>query len=199
MKEHDIVIQEYEEAYALKMENVDTVITLKLKELEDSYSSKFQALEDDKEQWEKEKKAIASSHTFDTKIKLDVGGTHFTTTLTTLTRFPDSMIGAMFSGRHKIVTDESGYFFIDRDGAHFRHILNYLRCPEDFDASAIRCKEASYYGLESFMFPGELETKTMKIKKLYVRKFMVCGDILNGVIHRMIHRSISGSVQNVNP
>jgi hypothetical protein len=36
------------------------------------------------------------------KIKLDVGGQHFTTTKTTITRFPASIIGAMFSGRHVI-------------------------------------------------------------------------------------------------
>ena len=32
----------------------------------------------------------------------------------TLQRFPESMIAAMFSGRHKLDVDEDGAFFIDR-------------------------------------------------------------------------------------
>ena len=37
------------------------------------------------------------------------------------------MLAVMFSGRHNASTDEDGRYFIDRDGTHFRYILNYLR------------------------------------------------------------------------
>ena len=37
------------------------------------------------------------------------------------------MLAAMFSGRHNARKDEDGRYFIDRDGTHFRYILNYLR------------------------------------------------------------------------
>ncbi len=37
------------------------------------------------------------------------------------------MLAAMFSGRHELQREPDGSFFIDRDGAHFRHILNFLR------------------------------------------------------------------------
>ena len=60
-------------------------------------------------------------------VKLNVGGHLFTTSTLTLQRDPDSMLAVMFSGRHKLVKDENGAYFIDRDGTHFRHILNYLR------------------------------------------------------------------------
>jgi hypothetical protein len=30
------------------------------------------------------------------------------------------MLAVMFSGRHEIVKDENGRFFIDRDGKYFR-------------------------------------------------------------------------------
>ncbi|RUO95923.1 BTB/POZ protein [Jimgerdemannia flammicorona] len=61
------------------------------------------------------------------KIKLNVGGNLFETSLTTLKRDPQSMLAAMFSGRHPLTADADGSYFIDRDGTHFRLILNYLR------------------------------------------------------------------------
>jgi hypothetical protein len=35
-------------------------------------------------------------------VKLNVGGSRFETTRATLTQFPDSMLGTMFSGRHAL-------------------------------------------------------------------------------------------------
>ncbi|BFG33668.1 hypothetical protein CerSpe_199420 [Prunus speciosa] len=64
-------------------------------------------------------------------IRLNIGGNKFCTSVDTLTqREPNSMLAAMFSGRHNVVCEEDcekGYVFIDRDGTHFRHILNWLR------------------------------------------------------------------------
>ncbi|XP_072973999.1 FH protein interacting protein FIP2 [Typha angustifolia] len=62
-------------------------------------------------------------------VVLNIGGKKYTTTIDTLTqREPDSMLAAMFSGRHTISQDpDSGMIFVDRDGKHFRHILNWLR------------------------------------------------------------------------
>ncbi len=37
------------------------------------------------------------------------------------------MIARMFSGCMHLRTDPEGRYFMDRDGTHFRHILNYLR------------------------------------------------------------------------
>ena len=37
------------------------------------------------------------------------------------------MLHAMFSGRFETKPSEDGSYFIDRDGTHFRYILNYLR------------------------------------------------------------------------
>ena len=63
-------------------------------------------------------------------INLNIGGRRFTTSLQTLTKDPDSMLAAMFSGKFEVKPSEDGAFFIDRDGKHFRFILNYLRDGE---------------------------------------------------------------------
>ena len=110
--------------------------------------------------WEEEKKRIASTHNVEPTVKLDIGGHSFITTLTTLTRFPDTVLGAMFSGRHALTTNEAGAHFIDRDGTYFREILNCLRSPESFDNTGFHGRqlgelknEAEYYGMKDIMFP----------------------------------------------
>jgi hypothetical protein len=67
------------------------------------------------------------NHSIPKIVRLSVGGVHFETSIETLRGDPDSMLAAMFSGRHNICKDEDGRYFIDRDGTHFRYILNYLR------------------------------------------------------------------------
>ncbi|KAJ0690897.1 putative chromatin remodeling & transcription regulator BTB-POZ family [Helianthus annuus] len=64
------------------------------------------------------------------------------------------MLAAMFSGRHTVCTEsEKGYVFIDRDGKHFRHILNWLRdgvapIPNLSDLERVELlREAEYYQL----------------------------------------------------
>ena len=67
---------------------------------------------------------------FSSTIQLNVGGHRFTTSLHTPTKDPNSMVAAMFSGKFEMKPSEDGAFFIDRDGTHFRFILNYLRNGE---------------------------------------------------------------------
>ena len=61
-------------------------------------------------------------------ITLNIGGMKFDTTLTTLLKYDDSIFAHMFSGKYLIKPSKKDKsFFIDRDGTHFRLILNYLR------------------------------------------------------------------------
>jgi uncharacterized protein YjbI with pentapeptide repeats len=60
-------------------------------------------------------------------IVLDVGGVRFKTSMSTLQSVPESMLGAMFSGRFELSKQADGSFFIDRDGRLFGHVLNWLR------------------------------------------------------------------------
>jgi len=57
----------------------------------------------------------------ETKIKLNVGGMKFSTSLETLLVCQDSMLAAMFSGRFAADPDTDGEFFIDRNGKPFRY------------------------------------------------------------------------------
>lgn len=61
-------------------------------------------------------------------VTMNIGGCIFSTSLQTLRQDPDSMLARMFSGHELSLTrDAQGNIFIDRDGTHFRYILNYLR------------------------------------------------------------------------
>ncbi|XP_067927823.1 BTB/POZ domain-containing protein KCTD5-like [Watersipora subatra] len=64
-------------------------------------------------------------------VKLNVGGTQFLTTKTTLCRDPKSFLFRLCQEEHnhslKSDKDENGAYMIDRDPEFFRTILNYLR------------------------------------------------------------------------
>ena len=61
-------------------------------------------------------------------IRLNVGGLLFQTTFQTLCFEPHTYFAARFGGRfEEQASPYDGSFFIDRDGTHFRHILNWMR------------------------------------------------------------------------
>ncbi|XP_028654156.1 BTB/POZ domain-containing protein KCTD21-like [Erpetoichthys calabaricus] len=89
-------------------------------------------------------------------ISLNVGGQVYTTTLGTLTKFQDSMLGAMFKGELPLLKDDKGNYFIDRDGKIFRHILNYLRSscldlPIGFTEMPLLKREADFYQIRPLL------------------------------------------------
>lgn len=89
-------------------------------------------------------------------VSLNVGGEIYTTTLDTLTRCRDSMLGAMFTGQIPVLRDNQGNVFIDRDGKVFRYILNYLRSssldlPEGFSELALLRREADFFQIHPLL------------------------------------------------
>lgn len=89
------------------------------------------------------------------RVTLNVGGTVYNTTRGTLCRFEGSMLERMFNRTPddplRAVADSHGQYFIDRDGALFRHILNYLRDGRlaiafDFSDFDQLIAEADFYG-----------------------------------------------------
>lgn len=97
-------------------------------------------------------------------VRLDVGGTRYTTLLSTLCKHPDSMLASMFRGNSgdrnglsaiSVERDDEGAYVIDRDGPSFRHVLNYLRHegpgtslpPLDDAERSLLAAEADYFCL----------------------------------------------------
>ena len=75
------------------------------------------------------------------------------------------MLHAMFSGRFDTKANEDGSYFIDRDGTHFRYILNYLRTgqlvvPEDNTVRRELLTEAEFYQVQGMI--NELKARPFK-------------------------------------
>jgi hypothetical protein len=60
-------------------------------------------------------------------VELNIGGYRFETSVQTLRRVPHTFFDAYFSGRYAQDVCNDGSIFVDRDGEHFGHILEYMR------------------------------------------------------------------------
>jgi hypothetical protein len=61
------------------------------------------------------------------RVELNIGGYRFQTSVQTLRRLPHTFFDAYFSGRYSQDVCNDGSIFVDRDGEHFGHILEYMR------------------------------------------------------------------------
>ncbi|KAG5188989.1 BTB/POZ protein [Tribonema minus] len=93
-------------------------------------------------------------------VELNVGGTPFTTSRSTLTAEPNSMLARMVQGDMPSAEDSQGRIFIDRNGSLFHVVLEYLReyGGDHFalptltaDSLARLRREVEFYGLEGLL------------------------------------------------
>ena len=88
-------------------------------------------------------------------ITLNVGGKKHRTTKSTLSASSNSVLSKMFEGNVSVKPAKDGSYFIDRDGKHFRYILNFLRdgTVNISDNSIINelLQEAQYYQIPSLI------------------------------------------------
>eukprot|EP01080_Neovahlkampfia_damariscottae_P012292 gene12292-5875_t len=66
----------------------------------------------------------------DEVIELDIGGSVYNVyhhTISQKINRKDTFFSSLFSGNFEFKKDQEGRVFIDRDGTHFRSVLNYLR------------------------------------------------------------------------
>lgn len=107
-------------------------------------------------------------------VFIDVGGTRFHTTHSTITRHKDSMLSVLFSKRMQdddFIFVDDDYVFIDREPKFFHLVLQYLRygaggcyAPDDKDCLNSLLADASYYGLEGLR--QQLEKKLIDQKRV---------------------------------
>lgn len=108
-------------------------------------------------------------------IPLNVGGVKYMTRLSTLKRYPDSMLAALFSGRYRVDKDADGNYFLDSNGVLFGHLLEYLRnglIPPKEHAVALY-REASYYGLHELVDKLQYmpPVVTLMVKEAHISQF----------------------------
>ena len=107
---------------------------------------------------------------FSSTVNLNVGGHCFKTSVQTLTKDPNTMLAAMFSGKFEMKSCEDGAFFIDRDGTHFRFILNYLRTgkltlPEGATFLKELLEEAEFYQIQGIIDELRVSEATVQASK----------------------------------
>ncbi|XP_068716281.1 uncharacterized protein [Montipora capricornis] len=140
-------------------EGFEQEMKIKRQEQEKVIEQQYKDLEEMRVKIENEKKRMHEVYEFQSSpVHLNIGGHRFTTSLQTLRRDQDSMLATMFSGRHKLLQEPDGSYFVDRDGTHFRHILNYLRdgfhaemFPQDELSLRQIVNEAQYYQLNGLI------------------------------------------------
>ncbi|XP_071526713.1 BTB/POZ domain-containing protein KCTD1 isoform X2 [Panulirus ornatus] len=109
---------------------------------------------------------VAAASRFTAPVHIDVGGSIYTSSLETLTRYPESRLARLFNGSIPIVLDSlKQHYFIDRDGKMFRHILNYMRhgkmlLPDDFADHDLLLEEARYFEIDGLVKQVEEMKKT---------------------------------------
>ncbi len=156
------------EEFKVMAESLKSKITV-VQEKDTRLTRNFEALKVREEELEAKQKTFENNLALmkevnqlqESRIKLDVGGQSFVTSIQTLISDPDSLLAVMFSGVHTMTRQEDGSYFLDRDGSHFKHILNFLRdgtmpdkksLTENPTFTAELLAEAKYYriaGLEA--------------------------------------------------
>ena len=107
-------------------------------------------------------------------IEINVGGRLFQTTVFTLTKYPGSMLSAMFvhtdTGMSPMPKTKDGQYFLDANPKYFEIILDWLQLGEittnDPDIMKGTLSLANYFGLEELMEKlKSLENKAKLIKR----------------------------------
>jgi len=134
-------------------DKIERQVNLELENIQ----SQRKELEEKKKKWSESQSGESEKIRFPSKIKLDIGGMHFTTSLNTLTLIGGTFFTGMFSGKMDVQPGKDGSYFIDRDPTAFPYILNFLRgiVPDTktiskLDLSLLK-QDAVYYEIDDLV------------------------------------------------
>jgi len=123
----------------------------------------------------KEKEEVSKVIDVGEIISLNVGGVIYCTTKATLLKYPGTMLHSMFSGRHTIIKDSDGNYFLDRDGNTFKLILNYLRTGQFPDLNRKELlelrAEAEFFSITPLVRALEKQLESTIIGKFAVLRY----------------------------
>ncbi|KAK3085092.1 hypothetical protein FSP39_024086 [Pinctada imbricata] len=123
------------------------------------------------------------------------------TRLTTLCKYPDSMLAALFSGRHIVDKDDQGNYFLDSNGNLFGYILEFLRnntLPPNNLAVPVY-KEANYYGLQTLVERLQLkpDVTILLVKEAHRAQFPDYENVKESVIKLAMDNGVHNKVGEV--
>lgn len=120
-------VEEFREFNQAIQENHE-VISSQYEATQRKLKSKLDRILEEKRQWEDEKRLLKAKNGFDSDIlQLNVGGTHRLMVSTkVLQSVTGSQLQKMFAGMHELKKVDD-CVFLDRDGATFQTLINYLR------------------------------------------------------------------------
>ncbi|CAJ0591191.1 unnamed protein product [Cylicocyclus nassatus] len=114
------------------------------------------------------------------RVKINVGGTVFETTISTLTRLDNTVLSTMVASRWRNQEE----IFVDRSPTYFSKILDYLRdgenvtLPKEDEAREALRKEAEFYNLSDLSKMCAPYTSVSKDDKGFEVKAFCQGDIV---------------------
>lgn len=132
---------------------------------------------------------------FPSVLKINVGGVLFTTHLSTLLKYSDSMLSTMFNGRHVISRDDDGNPFIDANPKYFEHILEYLRHETipPFDVTLCMYHQACYYNIGPLI--EELRSTPVVTKELIREAYRDQFPEYSNVLHQIIELATENALK----
>lgn len=114
------------------------------------------------------------------KIILNVGGHRFETTFDTMNIHP---YFRRLADEVRDRPEREKHIFIDRDGTHFRRILNYLRTshivfPDDSNSVSELMIELDFYGIQSY-----------EVRNHVMKSVQTLQDTMNRIANELTHMS----------
>ena len=146
-----------------QMNHKESKLTLNEQEksLAEFYKQEREKIAEEKLLWEENLKCAQELYSEEI-FKINIGGTHkLIISKKLLCKFPDSVLAAMFSGRHKLRMHKD-CVFIDRDGEMFSTMVSYLRNPKILHSLTKEQQTLFYEELDYWQIPIESGKQGLK-------------------------------------